>query len=107
MYNPYIMANIRGIPRIESTGVTVTATEITYNFRPDASFGNRFAGLVIVKLPTQPAGTTTTLSVKFSSGSSSVQLTNLGGVNTTATDVALSGIYLVFYDSNNGQLQLL
>lgn len=107
MFNPFIMANTRGIPRIESTGTTTTATDLIYNFNDNGSFGIRFAGLIIVKLPTQPAGVTGTFPVRFGSNNSSVPLTTLGGTVVTAAQLTASGIYLAFYDSNTGQLQLL
>lgn len=111
MYNPFIMANTRGIPRIEAISANATATDLIYNFNDNGSFGNRFAGLIIVKLPTQPAGVTGTFPVRFNSStnanSNGVPLTTLGGAAVTAAQVTASGIYLAFYDSNNGQLQLL
>lgn len=111
MFNPYIMANTRGIPRIEAISTNVTATELIYNFNDNGSFGIKFAGLIIIKLPTQPAGVTGTLPVRFNSStnanSSGVPLTTLGGAAVTAAQLVNSGIYLAFYDSNNGQLQLL
>lgn len=96
------IANRFGIPRLQSTSVSVSTTAVTYDFR-SAGAGN-FAGLILVNLAQAiPDGTTTTLPVKFGN----VQLTRLGNAEVTVADLEGTGIYLAYYDSTSGQLQLL
>ena len=40
LFNPFIMANRNGIPRIEATGVNVSTTAVTFSFQRNA-FYNR------------------------------------------------------------------
>ena len=40
LFNPLFLANRNGIPRIEATGVNVSATAVTYTFQRNA-FYNR------------------------------------------------------------------
>lgn len=98
----FFIANRFGIPRLQSTAVSVSTTAVTYDFR-NAGAGN-FAGLVLVNLAQAiPDGTTTTLPVQFGN----VQLTRLDNAEVTVADLQGTGIYLAYYDSTSGKLQLL
>lgn len=98
----FYIANRFGIPRLQSTSVSVSATAVTYDFR-NAGAGN-FAGLILVNLAQAiPDGTTATLPVKFGN----VQLTRLDNADVTVADLQGTGIYLAYYDSTTGLLQLL
>lgn len=98
----FYIANRFGIPRLQSTSVSVSTTAVTYDFR-NAGAGN-FAGLILVNLAQAiPTGTTATLPVRFGS----VQLTRLDNADVTVADLEGTGIYLAYYDSESGRLQLL
>ena len=63
--NPFTTANKQGIPRIETSGVAVSTTAVTYSLR-NANFGRPWNGLVAVKVSQAvPTGTTGTLPVQI------------------------------------------
>lgn len=99
LYNPFIMANRNGIPRIEATGVNVSTTAVTYSFQRNAFYNRNFAGLIIFRLPayTAPA---TAVPVIFDTDGESQAVTTLDGVPVTSAELNQSGIYLGFYDGN-------
>lgn len=105
----YFMANRGGIPRVKSESVTVTATEVRFNFTSDARFAKNFSGFVAVWLAQAiPSGTTGTLPVVFSSVASGVQpVTTLDGTAVAVDDIGGAGIYLAYYEASTGTLQLL
>lgn len=107
MINPIYLANRQGIPRLEDIGISVSTTEVTFNFKSHPLFQTPFSGLIAFKLSAIPSGTTGTLPVVFSSSTRSQALTNLGGVAVTAADLTQEGIYLAFYDSESNLLQIL
>lgn len=99
--------NTNGVLCIEATGITESATLVTYNFNPTPFVSPRFSGLIAVRIDDVP--TTTTLPVNFnvpSIAGSSIALTLIGGTQATGADLD-EGIHLVFYDRTNGVLQLL
>lgn len=106
---PYIYANRKGIPMLESTGVSVSASAVTYTFNPHPFLLYPFTGLVLVRLAqSAPDGTTTTLPVQFSSGSTTTRsLTGFNGEAVELGDLRGTGIYLVFFDRDTNTLQLL
>ena len=64
--SPFIMANKNGIPRLESTGVTVGATNVRFSFRNHPFLSAPFSGLILFRLAQPiPSGTTGTLPVVF------------------------------------------
>ena len=105
LFNPFIMANRNGIPRIEATGVNVstTAVAVTFSFQRNAFYNRNFAGLIIFRLPayTAPA---TAVPVIFDTDGESQAVTTLGGAAVTSAELNQSGIYLGFYDGNTLQL---
>lgn len=101
------LANKRGIPRMESTGVTVNTANVAYTFRAH-NFTTEFNGLVIIRINSAiPTGTTGTLPVVFTSERGTQQLTTIGGVDVTAADITGTGIYLCYYDQSSSILQVL
>jgi hypothetical protein len=55
-----------------------------------------------------PDGTTTTLPVVFTTeGGNPANLTTYDGANVTVADIAGTGIYLVWVDTQSGVVQLL
>lgn len=101
--NPYILANKQGIPRLESTGVSVNTTNVVYSFKNHPFLNSNFAGLIIFKLPAFTAPTTA-VPVVFDTNGKSVSVTTLDGANITSADLNKSGVYLAFYDGTVLQL---
>lgn len=103
---PYQYVNIDGIPTIQSTGVTVGTDSVDFTFNPDTG-RNPFRGLLLINLINPiPAGTTTTLPIRFTQAGLSQNVTIPGG-NLTVADVAGTGVYLVYYDRNTDTLQVI
>ena len=93
-----INVNVGGIPCLRSTAVTVSTTEVRFDFNAHRNVGRPFVGLVVVQLAQAiPAGTTTTLPIVFTTeGGNPANLTTYNGDNVTVADVAGTGVYLVF-----------
>lgn len=105
----YINMNQNGIPGIRSLSVTVTATEVQFDFNNHRNVGSPFRGLIIVNLAQAiPTGTTATLPVVFTSGGGSnpQNLMGYSGAQITAADITGTGIYIVFFDNATSTLQL-
>lgn len=104
-----INVNVGGIPCLRSTAVTVSTTEVRFDFNAHRTIGRPFVGLVVVQLAQAiPAGTTTTLPIVFTTeGGNPANLTTYNGDNVTVADVAGTGVYLVFVDTQSGLVQLL
>lgn len=104
-----INVNVNGIPCLRSTAVTVSATEVRFDFNSHANVGRPFVGIVAVQLAQAiPTGTTTTLPIVFTTnGGNAANLTTYDGENVTVADIAGTGIYLVWVDSQSGVVQLL
>ena len=98
--SPFIMANKNGIPRLESTGVTVGTTNVR--------FSAPFSGLILFRLAQPiPSGTTGTLPVVFDTNGATQALTTIAGADVTASDITGTGIYLCYYESGSNTLQIL
>lgn len=104
-----INVNVNGIPALRSTAVTVGTTEVRYDFNSHRNVGRPFVGIVAVQLAQPiPAGTTATLPIVFTTeGGNPANLTTYDGENVTVADVAGTGIYLVWVDTQSGTVQLL
>lgn len=103
LFNPFFMANRNGIPRIESTGVNVSATAVTYSFQRNAFYNRNFAGLILFKLPAYTAPSTA-VPIIFDTDGEQQTITTLSGVAVTSSELNQSGVYLAFYDGNTLQL---
>ena len=105
----YINVNMNGIPAIRSLSVNVTSTEVQFDFNNHVNIGRPFRGLIIVNLAQAiPTGTTGTLPIVFTSGSSNPQaLVGYDAVPVTAADYKGTGVYLVWYESQTSTLQLI
>lgn len=105
----YINVNRNGIPAISSLSVSVTATNVQFDFNNHQNIGSPFRGLLIVRLNQAiPTGTTTTLPVIFTSGGGNARsLTGFNGADITVANIPGTGIYLFWYESQTGTLQLL
>ena len=97
------------MPALRSLSVNVTATEVQFDFNNHVNVGRPFRGLIIINLAQAlPTGTTGTLPIVFTSGSTNPQaLTTYDGAAVTAADFKGTGIYLVWYESQTSTLQLI
>lgn len=104
-----INTNVNGIPALKSTSVTVGTTDVRYDFNSHVNVGRPFVGIIAVQLAQAiTAGTTTTLPIVFTTdGGSAANLTTFDGENVTVADIAGTGIYLVWVDTQTGVVQLL
>lgn len=104
-----INVNRSGIPALRSIGVTVNTTDVRYDFNSHATVGRPFVGVVAVQLAQViPTGTTTTLPIVFTTDSgNAANLTTYNGENVTVADIAGTGIFLVWVDTQSGGVQLL
>jgi len=108
MLNQYLFySNRSGIPRIETESVTVGTSSVDFTVTSRKIFGNQFSGLILVKMSQAiPSGTTTTLPITLTSASGIKNITTYNGANITVADFKGVGIYVMYYDSNTGVLQL-
>ena len=85
----FINVNVNGIPALRSLGVTVTATDVRFDFNNHRNVGAPFRGLIIINLAQAiPTGTTGTLPVLFTSDGGNAQpLTTINGDAVTAADI--------------------
>ena len=104
-----INVNVNGIPALRSTAVAVSTTEVRFDFNSHRNVGRPFVGIVVVQLAQAiPDGTTTTLPVVFTTdGGNAANLTTYNGENVTVADIAGTGIYLVWVNTQTGDVQLL
>lgn len=105
----YNRVNISGIPCIESRSITESTASVTFNFGPSPAASPRFSGLIAVRISEQAATTADALPVFFnvpSIAGSNIAVTTFGGTAVTGAEM-LAGIHLLFYDRDNGVLQLL
>ena len=105
-----INVNVNGIPCLRSTAVNVTATDVRFDFNSHRNVGRPFVGLVVVQLaqPIPTGTTTTTLPIVFTTeGGNPANLTTYNGANVTVADIAGTGIFLVWVNTQSGEVQLL
>lgn len=103
----YNRVNINGVPCLESRSITENTTSVIFNFNASPVVSSRFSGLIAIKIDQTP--TTTSLPVSFnvpSIAGTTIAVTTFGGVAVTGAELE-EGIHLVFYDRENGVLQLL
>ena len=104
-----INVNVNGIPALRSTAVTVSTTDVRFDFNSHRNVGHPFVGVIAVQLAQAiPSGTTSTLPVSFTTdGGNAANLTTYNGENVTVADIAGTGVFLVWVDSQSGTVQLL
>lgn len=104
-----INVNRGGIPCLRSTAVTVSAADVRFDFNSHPNVGRPFVGIVVVQLAQViPDGTTGTLPVVFTTeGGNAANLTIVNGENVTAADITGTGVYLVWVNTQSGDVQLL
>jgi hypothetical protein len=105
----YINVNVNGIPALRSLSVSVTATDVRFDFNNHRNVGRPFRGLIVINLSQAiPTGTTGTLPIVFTSDGGNAQpLTTLNGDAVTAADITGTGIFLVWFENSTNTLQLL
>lgn len=105
----YINVNRSGIPALRSLSVAVTATQVSFDFNNHRNVGAPFRGLLVINLAQAiPTGTTATLPIVFTSDGGNAQpLTTFNGDPVTVAEIAGTGIYLAWYESQTDTLQLL
>lgn len=104
---PFQYTNIRGIPTIKTQSVSASDTSVDFKFNPDWN-SRPFRGLLLVYISEEiPAGTTTTLPIRFSMAGTTSNVTVAGGDNLTVADLPGVGVYLFYYDRFADTLQLL
>lgn len=105
----YINVNQNGIPAVKSLSITVTSTEVQFDFNNHINIGAPFRGLIIVNLAQAiPSETTATLPIIFTSqGGNPINLVGVNGNNITVSDITGTGIYLVWHESQTNTLQLI
>lgn len=99
-----ITTNIRGVPYLTTTGVTVGSDSVDFalGFRSIPRVGY----LTLRISDAIPTGTTGTLPVRFTLNGQTRALTSYGGVAVTAADLTGAGVITVFYDWFDGILQI-
>lgn len=104
----YINVNNTGIPAVRSLSVTVTSTEVQFDFNNHRNIGRPFRGLIVVNLAQAiPSGTTSTLPIVFTSdGGNPITLTGYNGTPITVANITGTGVFLVWHESQTGTLQL-
>lgn len=102
----YYWANKLGIPRVQSTKVTVETDDVEFYFDGNRLFSDTYSGLVLVKVEqTIPTDTTTTLPIVFNSTNGKQNVTTFNGANVTVAGWSGTGIYLMYYDRVTNTLQ--
>lgn len=104
-----INVNRGGIPALRSTAISVTATEVRFDFNSHPNVGAPFVGIIAVQLAQAiPDGTTGTSPIVFTTNSGNpANLTTLNGADVTAADITGTGVFLVWVDTPSGVVQLL
>ena len=106
----YINVNVNGIPTISSLSVNVSTTQVAFDFNNHRNIGSPYRGLLIVRLNQAiPTGTTDTLPIVFTSGGGGnpQELRGYNGDPVLVSDIAGTGIYVVWFESATNTLQLL
>jgi hypothetical protein len=104
-----INVNVNGIPCLRSTAVNVTTTDVRFDFNSHRNVGRPFVGLIVVQLAQAiPTGTTGTLPILFTTDSGNpANVTTVSGDNVTVADITGTGVYLVWVNTQSGEVQLL
>lgn len=104
---PINFANLRGIPMIASSSVTVNTDSVTLGI-PKRAFRNLAESGILAFRLTQPIPTSgETLPIVMSSNDFTQALTMVGGDNATGANMAGTGVYLIWYDKCSSLMQLL
>ena len=105
----YNRVNSNGVTCIESRSISESTSSVIFNFNSSPAVNPRFSGLIAVKITEQAATSADALPVFFnvpSIAGSTIAVTTFGGTAITGVELQ-EGIHLLFYDRENGILQLL
>lgn len=104
---PINFSNIRGIPMIASTSVTVGTDNVTIGIPKRAFRGLADSGIIAFRLTQEVPAGGAALPVVFSSNEFLQTLTILGGEAATGAQITNTGVYLIWYDKCASSMQLL
>ena len=106
-----INTNVNGLPAISSQSVSVNAAgdTVSFDFLNHPTTGGVFRGWITVRLAQAvPTGTADTAEIVFTTdGGNPANLTTFDGANVTVADIPGTGVYLVWVDTQSGNVQLL
>ena len=104
---PINFANLRGIPMIASSSVTVNTDNVTLGI-PRRAFRNLAeSGILAFRLTQLIPTSGETLPIVMSSNDFTQALTMVGGDNATGANMSGTGVYLIWYDKCSSLMQLL
>ena len=104
---PINYSNHIGIPLISSTSVAVDATNTIITIPRNTFLWMPNSGLIVFRLNTAIPEAGSTLPILFQSGNFTQEVTLVGGTPATGANMVTTGIYLMWYNKNQTQLQLL
>lgn len=104
---PINYSNHIGIPLISSTSVAVNTTNTIITIPRNTFLWMPNSGLIAFRLNTAIPEAGSTLPILFQSGNFTQEVTLVGGTPATGANMATTGIYLMWYNKNQTQLQLL
>lgn len=102
------LVNRRGSVAVETTGVTVSDTAVTYSFRDRAFAGSGARGTLFIRFAqAAPEGTTDTLPIVFLCNGTTIAATKAGGEPLTLAEITSGGVYEFFYERQTNTMQVL
>ena len=104
---PVNFSNLRGIPMIASTSVTVTDTNVIIGIPRRAFRGLADSGIIAFRLTQEIPASGASLPISFSSADFLQALTLVGGANATGDNMTAAGVYLIWYDKCASSMQML
>lgn len=104
---PFNFANRRGIPMIESASVTADDTNVIITIANRSFRWLNDKGVILFRLNQDIPTGSDTLPILFSSNEFNQPLTVVGGTAATGTELAGTGVYLIYYDKDANLMQLL
>lgn len=104
---PINFANLRGIPMIASTGVTVNTDNVAISIPKRAFRGLADSGIIAFRLTQAIPTASATLPIVITSNDFAQSLTLVGGESATGTQLNGTGVYLIWYDKCSSLMQLL
>lgn len=104
---PINFANLRGIPMIASTGVTVNTDNVIISIPKRAFRGLADSGIIAFRLTQAIPTASNTLPIVFTSNEFAQTLTLVGGDPATGAQLSGTGVYLIWYDKCSSLMQLL
>lgn len=99
--------NGAGIPCIETTGVTLTSTNVIFSFNSHPFIRSNFSGLIVVKISNAFTAPETPVPIQFVTTGIPGTIQNVLSSNYTQLTTANwpgEGIYLFFYDREDDKL---